>query len=41
MAFGFLKKIFSFGKKEVIGVPQEGERRLRPLRRFRNCLLRS
>jgi fused signal recognition particle receptor len=25
MAFGFLKKIFSFGKKEVIEVPQEGE----------------
>ena len=24
MAFGFLKKIFSFGKKEVIEVPQEG-----------------
>ena len=25
MAFGFLKKIFSFGKKEVIEVPHEGE----------------
>ncbi len=25
MAFGFLKKIFSFGKKEIIEVPQEGE----------------
>ena len=23
MAFGFLKKIFSFGKKEVIEVPQD------------------